>query len=93
MPERRIPEGAIADMRAHRFRDSGLIDRVAFDEETRTLCVSFHQTGKYVYYEVPDAIFDAMCRAKSAGQFFNEFVKGKFRCRRDPERRRFGPNA
>ena len=70
-----------------------MIDRVAFDEDAQTLCVSFKQTGKYLYYDVPAAIFDTMCKAKSVGQFFNEFVKGKFRCRRDPERRRFGPNA
>lgn len=70
-----------------------MIDRVAFDEDAQTLCVSFKQTGKYLYYDVPAAIFDAMCKAKSVGQFFNESVKGKFRCRRDPERRRFGPNA
>jgi hypothetical protein len=80
-------------MQAHRFRDSSMIDRVAFDEDARTLCVSFKQTGKYLYYDVPAAIFAEMCGAKSAGQFFNEHVKGKFRCRRDPERRRFGPGA
>jgi hypothetical protein len=80
-------------MLAHRFRDSSMIDRVAFDDAAQTLCVSFKQTGKYLYYDVPEAVFAAMCRAKSAGQFFNEHVKGKFRCRRDPERRRFGPSA
>ena len=80
-------------MQARRFHDSAMIDRVAFDEEAHTLCVSFKQTGKYLYYDVPEAIFAAMCGAKSVGQFFNEQVKGKFRCRRDPERRRFGPNA
>lgn len=78
-------------MQACRFRQSSMIDRIAFDEDAATLCVSFRQTGKYLYYDVPAAIFAAMCGAKSAGQFFNEHVKGKFRCRRDPERRRFGP--
>lgn len=70
-----------------------MIDRIAFDEARSTLCVSFRQTGKYVYHDVPTAIFEAMCKAQSAGRFFNECIKGKFRCRRDPERRRFGPNA
>lgn len=80
-------------MQAFRFRESSMIDRAVFDAEARTLCLSFRQTGKYVYYDVPAALFEAMCQAKSVGQFFNEHVRGRFRCRRDPERRRFGPGA
>ena len=80
-------------MRACKFKQSSMIDRVSFDEEASTLCVSFRQTGKYVYYEVPRGLFDALCKATSVGTFFNEQIKGRFRCRRDPERRRFGPNA
>ena len=80
-------------MRACKFKQSSIIDRVAYDDEARSLCVSFRQTGKYVYYEVPAAIFDALCKAKSVGAFFNAQIKGRFRCRRDPERRRYGPNA
>lgn len=68
-----------------------MIDRVAFDDEANTLCISFRQTGKYVYYDVPDTMFDALCKAGSAGAFFNQRIKGRFRCRRDPERRHFGP--
>ncbi|MEJ7935569.1 KTSC domain-containing protein [Sphingobium sp. AN558] len=70
-----------------------MIDRVAFDDDARVLSVSFKQTGKYLYYEVPATIFEALCKANSAGAFFNEQIKGRFQCRRDPERRRFGPNA
>jgi hypothetical protein len=80
-------------MRACRFRQSSIIDRVTFDDEASRLCISFRQTGKYVYDDVPDTLFDALCRAASVGTFFNEHIKGRFRCRRDPERRRFGPNA
>ena len=80
-------------MRAHRFNRSSTIDRISFDDDANILCVSFRQTGKYLYYDVPAAIFEAFCRAPSAGAFFNEHIKDHFRCRRDPERRRFGPNA
>lgn len=82
-----------ADMRACRIKTSSIIDRVTFDDDARVLSVSFKQTGKYVYFDVPDTIFEALCRATSAGTFFNEQIKGRFACRRDPERRRFGPNA
>ncbi|WP_237235392.1 KTSC domain-containing protein [Sphingobium yanoikuyae] len=78
-------------MRACRFKKSSMIERVAFDHEAHTLCISFRQTGKYLYYDVPAIIFDELCRAVSVGTFFNEQIKGRFACRRDPHRRRFGP--
>lgn len=70
-----------------------MIDRISYDDEGGTLWVSFRQTGKYLYEDVPAAIFGAFCQASSAGTFFNGRVRHHFRCRRDPERRRFGPDA
>lgn len=80
-------------MRAHRFPQSSMIDRIAFDEDANVLSISFRDTGKYLYYDVPVETFEAFCHAASAGTFFNERMKDRFRCARDPERRRFGPNA
>ncbi len=80
-------------MRAHRFNQSSTIDRIGFDDDDGILSVSFRETGKYLYYDVPAAVFEAFCQAPSAGAFFNECIKDHYRCRRDPERRRFGPNA
>jgi hypothetical protein len=80
-------------MRACRLKTCSMIDRVAFDDDAHMLSVWFRQTGKYVYYDVPDTLFEALCAAGSAGTVFNERIRGHFRCRRDPERRRFGPNA
>lgn len=70
-----------------------MIDRIGYDAETRTLTISFRDTGKYLYYDVSLATFEAFCQAASAGTFFNEHIKDRFRCARDPDRRRFGPNA
>lgn len=70
-----------------------MIDRISFDDDTGILLVSFRETGKYCYFDVPADTFEAFCNARSAGTFFNEHIKNHFRCRRDPERRRFGPNA
>lgn len=94
-----LPEGTLEStlcckiMRACRFKKSSMIERASYDDEAQSLCLSFKQTGKYVYYDVPAAIFDALCKAGSVGSFFNNEIKGRFHCRRDPERRRFGPNA
>lgn len=80
-------------MRAHRFRQSSTIDRIAYEGETCTLSISFRDTGIYLYRDVPGIIFEAFCQTASAGRFFNEHIKNRFRCVRDPQRRRFGPNA
>lgn len=80
-------------MRAHRFPQSAMIDRIAYDDAATTLSISFRDTGKYLYHDVPAVIFDAFCQAASAGTFFNQHIKDRFRCERDPQRRRFGPNA
>lgn len=80
-------------MRAFRPGRSTMIDRVAYDDETAMLCISFRGTGAYHYFDVPAELFDGFRRAGSAGSFFNEHIKDRFRCERDPARRRFGPNA
>lgn len=80
-------------MRAHRFHRSSMIDRIAYDDDTDVLWIWFRDTGKYAYYAVPPTLFEAFCKASSAGTFFNEHIKGHFRCQRDPARRGFGPNA
>jgi hypothetical protein len=77
-------------MRATKLSSSA-IERVAYDEEERTLSIWFRQSGRYLYFDVPKAIYDQLCAASSAGRYFAECVKGRFRCAFDPERRRFRP--
>lgn len=77
-------------MRAAKL-DSSVIARIAYDEEGETLSIWFRATGCYVYYGVPRAIYDALRKAPSAGRYFNECIKRRYRCAFDPERRRFRP--
>ena len=77
-------------MRASRL-SSSVIARVAYDEEERALSIWFRETGRYIYSDVPKAIYEALCRAPSAGRFYNEFIRRRFPCRPDPERRKFRP--
>lgn len=67
-----------------------MIDRIVFDDEAKTLAVSFHSSRRYLYHGVPRAIYEAFGKAQSAGQFFNDCVKGHFRC--EPIGRRFLPS-
>ncbi|WP_199909653.1 MULTISPECIES: KTSC domain-containing protein [Sphingomonadaceae] len=92
-PERHPVMRGSPDMRAHPFSQSSMISRIGFDDDAGILSISFRDTGTYLYYDVPAETFEAFCHAASAGSFFNELIKDRFRYARDPERRRFGPNA
>ena len=75
-------------MRAKRLQSS-MIDRIIFDDEAETLAVWFRNSRKYLYHGVPRALYDAFGKAQSAGAFFNNCVKGHFRC--EPVGRRYRP--
>jgi hypothetical protein len=79
-------------MRAARLKSSA-IERIAYDEEDATLSLWFRDSGRYVYYDVPSCLFDALRDADSAGRMFAEQIKGRYRCRFDPSRRKLRPGA
>ena len=73
--------------------NSSLIARVAYDDEAEALSIWFRETGRYVYSGVPRAIYDALKKAPSAGRYFNDCIKRRYRCTFDPDRRRFRPDG
>ena len=75
-------------MRAVRLRSS-MIERALFDEAAQELTICFKAGRKYVYSDVPRAVFEALKGAASAGAYFNDCIKGRFACR--SESRRFRP--
>ena len=77
-------------MRAAKL-NSSLISRIAYDEDEGVLSIWFRETGRYVYHGVPRAIYHALKKAPSAGRYFNECIKRRYRCSFDPDRRRFRP--
>ena len=77
-------------MRAARLKSSA-IERIAYDEEDATLSLWFRDSGRYVYYDVPASLFDALRNTESAGRMFAEQIKGRYRCQFDPSRRKFRP--
>jgi hypothetical protein len=70
---------------------SSMIERICYDDEEGSLSIWFRATGRYIYEGVPAGIYDALKSAGSAGRYFNECIKGRYRCRFDPDRKRFGP--
>lgn len=79
-------------MRMCRIDRSSMIDRAAYDADASILCIRFRDSGSYFYFDVPEELFEGLCTAASAGTFFKDRIKDRFRCERDPERRRYRPD-
>jgi hypothetical protein len=59
--------------------DSSNITRFGYDKRSSVLSIEFKKGGSYQYFDVPEAVFDAMKSADSKGQYFAQKVKGVFR--------------
>lgn len=77
-------------MRACRPKSS-MIERIEFDDDRETLTIAFAGRRRYAYLGVPRALYDELCRAVSAGRFFNEQIKGHFAWHEEPGGRRRYP--
>ena len=79
-------------MRAARL-SSSLISRSGYDAQEKVLKVWCRDGPLYCYFDVPEAMFDALRSAESPGRFYNQRIKGAYRCSYDPARKRFRPAA
>ena len=77
-------------MRAAKLASS-MIERICYDDDEGSLSIRFRETGRYLYHGVPAELYEGLKAAPSAGRYFNERIKGRFRCEFDPDRRRFRP--
>jgi len=53
----------------------------AYDDRTRQLTITFVSGRRYVYDEVPKAVYTAFTRADSLGGFFNSKIRDHYRYR------------
>jgi len=57
------------------YLDSSNIDGVYYNEIGRYLLIKFHHGGIYKYENVSKAIYNGLLEAKSAGRYFNDYIK------------------
>lgn len=62
--------------------ESESVAAIGYDEATDELYVRFHDSGTYVYADVPRDVFDDFARADSKGSFLNQVLKPRFSYRR-----------
>ena len=60
------------------YVDSSNVEAIGYDGDARELHVQFVSGRSYVYYEVPQDVFDAFMSATSKGSFLNREIKGVY---------------
>jgi hypothetical protein len=58
------------------------IRSAGYSAASRTLEIVFRSGGRYQYFGVPDLFFERLIKAKSAGRFFHDNIKDRFKWRR-----------
>lgn len=58
---------------------SSTISRIRWDPQSLILEIEFHNGRIYQYFDVPEAVFQALRNAPSVGTYFSQNVKGAFR--------------
>lgn len=61
------------------YVDSSNIEAIGYDVDAQELHVRFLSGAVYIYYEVPQGVFDAFVSAPSKGSFLNRDIKNVFR--------------
>lgn len=59
--------------------NSSNIASIGYDPGTQTMEVEFTNGNVYQYFDVPQAVYEELMRAESAGRFLNAQVKGVYR--------------
>ena len=58
--------------------NSSVLSSASYDDETKTLELTFSSGRSYTYSQVPPEVFENLASAPSAGKYFNDFIKGIF---------------
>ncbi len=59
--------------------ESSNISQIGYDRDTSVLEVEFNNGGTYLYYDVPESVWEEFKGADSKGQFLHQQIKGMYR--------------
>lgn len=59
--------------------EGSVIKQFSYDPKTQTLTIEFDSGSVYEYFKVPASVKEDLDNAPSKGQYFNKFIKGKFK--------------
>jgi hypothetical protein len=58
---------------------SSVINHFSYEPDAMTLNITFTSGIKYKYLKVPPEVYNMLKAAGSKGRYFNFFIKGKFK--------------
>lgn len=58
---------------------SSIMRSAGYDAEKREMHVNFHDTGRYVYHNVPQDVYESFMMAGSKGNFLHNNVKNQYK--------------
>lgn len=64
----------------HHALESSMLKSCAYDEESQTLEVIFHNGDTYVYRSVPVHVHQELIASESCGRYFGQNIRGQFEC-------------
>ena len=56
--------------------NSSAISRIEWEDGK--LSIWFHDTGRYDYYGVPEALYNRFLASRSKGTFFNQHIRDRY---------------
>ncbi|MBG1243318.1 lysine--tRNA ligase [Nostoc sp. NZL] len=59
--------------------EGSVIKQFTYEPKTQTLTIEFDSGSVYEYFKVPPSVKEDLDNATSKGQYFNKFIKGKFK--------------
>jgi len=65
-------------MFTHEFQGSSNISAFEYSNTEEYLVVKFNRGAVYGYKQVPSAVIEGWLLASSAGQYFNQYIKGQY---------------
>jgi len=60
------------------YVDSSNIEAIGYDSDAQELHVQFLSGITYVYYNVPENVYEEIMDASSKGSYFNRVIKGVY---------------
>ncbi len=68
----------VINMKRDSIKSSNL-NSIGYDLSSRTLEIEFNNGAIYLYFSVPQTIYNNLMRASSHGRYFNRNIKGKYK--------------
>lgn len=63
----------------HDFTNSSSLSYAEYDTVDKVLTVMFTSGKPYRYADVPKEVYQELTEAKSAGKFFQAYIKGRYK--------------